>query len=590
MPSLDSLLTPANGQILALSGPLSKAAVEAVFKVALTRASGRAVVRKTREKRTSHNGDYWASLVSFPVAGPPAFFPHSHLMETTYAFLLLVEIKIGGHWYLGIFRHSCPSLSDWIDAHATNLPHAKLANAFSGGAAIRKLSIQRMTVSKHELRAASYEAADLQTSLPMMSAGRCVIRSVRFNDDTFGSVSVTINTSRVQRSGGRCSVEDIAELVFSVADATIQAPSNAFLGTFAQAIPLHGLPAGTAPNSVLFDWSSLLEGDGIELRRKPAGGQEFGREVRKRLLTRLLGEIIPLAGADPAYQLLLASGKPLGAISKMSTRYSLKSILGGRLVVRDVQAGESMPLAKWVRENDAYSITFNQPAYFFCGGALYHRADFASEVNAVRRCLLEIPALTAATSEKGITNANSSGFPVDSVFRIAEDSIYQNHDWLCCTDLGDEWADYLCIRDAALLFIHCKHGKVTAGASSFQEVVGQGLKNIGRVRSMPTEFVEKLKSFHTNKNEKWGGTEITRLRDAGRTWADFQNATFSLITDPDAKREIHLVVTMLSLASFDSAAAAVAPAPYFIQQIWILASFINTCREMGAKPVIVCKP
>jgi hypothetical protein len=48
-------------------------------------------------------------------------------------------------------------------------------------------------------------------------------------------------------------------------------------------------------------------------------------------------------------------------------------------------------------------------------------------------------------------------------------------------------------------------------------------------------------------------------------------------------------VTMLSRAAFEVAAGTAPPAPHFIQLVWLLASFTNSCREMGAKPVIVCR-
>jgi hypothetical protein len=174
------------------------------------------------------------------------------------------------------------------------------------------------------------------------------------------------------------------------------------------------------------------------------------------------------------------------------------------------------------------------------------------------------------------------------MFNICETALYQQRDWLCCADLGDKWADYLCIRGNALLFIHCKVGDETTGASSFQEVVGQGLKNLGRTRSTPKEFEAKLAA--TKKKRFWAKTKIERLRDAGREWTDFQTATANVLADPNAGREVHLVVTMLSKHGFEAAAAAAAPTPHFIQLIWLLASFINPCREMGAKPVIVCRP
>lgn len=587
-PSLEAIRTPANGQILALKKPLSKAAIEAAFKAAADHSSGRATVKEIRQKRTTADGDSWASLVCFPITDTPPFFPNTPLKEHTYGFLLLIEIETDNKWFLGVFKNRSASISEWLEARAKHLPRTKLTNAFSDGTRVNKLNLQRMTVSQHELRGASYEAADLQTSLPMMAANRCAIRSVRFNDDAYGSVSITVSTSRVQRSGGRCSVDDLADLVRTVAEETLESKTNAFLGSFAHSIPLDDLPAAAIPNSILFDWSSLLDTDELELRRTPTGAGVVGDEVNKRLLTRVLGETIPLVADGAGWQFLKRPQTPLGVLAATMTKYSVKTVLGNRLFVEDVQRGETFSLAKWARENDAYSITFTQPEFFFGSGALYHRANFASEVDTVKRCLQPEAALVNATSEKGKPAKNDSSFPINSVFRIAEDSIYAQRDWLCCADLGDEWADYLCIHGSKLTFIHCKAGNQTTGASSFQEVVGQGLKNLGRIQSTQAEFRAKVTA--TKKNEFWSGTKIARLRDPNRKWTDFETALVNILGDPNAIKEIHLVVTMLSKVGFDAAAVALPPTPHFIQLIWLLASFISTCREMGAKPIIVCKP
>jgi hypothetical protein len=585
-PSLDSLRAPANGQILSLKKPLSKAAVEAAFSAAADRASKRVIVKEIRRKRTTADRAFWASLVAFPLGATPSFFPNTPLKEQTYGFLLLIEIETNGKWFLGMFKKNAASLNEWLDARAKHLPRASLTNAFGDGTRVNRLNLQRMTVSQHELRGASYEAADLQTSLPMMAASRCAIRSVRFDDDIYGSVSVTVSTSRVQRSGGRSTVEDLAELVWDVVDETLEAKSNPFLGGFAQAIPLDELPAAATPTSVLFDWSTLLDTDDFELRRAPTDGNQ-GAAVNKRLLTRICGETIPLAPDGANWQFRKEVGPVLGTFAATATKFSIRTLLGNRLVVEDVGTEDTMPLARWVREHDAYSITFAQPEYFFGSGALYRRASFASEIDSVRRCLRPEPALGNATSEKGDPAKTDSQFPLNSIFRVVEDAIYPQREWLCCADLGDEWADYLCIRDGRLIFIHCKGGKETTGASSFQEVVGQGLKNLGRIQSTRAEFRAKLAA--TKNNKFWAGTKIARLRDANGKWSDFEVAIVDLLGNPNAAREVHLVVTMLSKAAFDAAAVTVPPAPYFIQLVWLLAAFIDSCREMGAKPVIVCK-
>jgi hypothetical protein len=203
----------------------------------------------------------------------------------------------------------------------------------------------------------------------------------------------------VQRSGARSTIEELADLVRTVAEETLKAKANAFLGTFAQEIPLGDLPAEVIPNSILFDWSYLLDSDALELRRKPTN-DGLGRRVRKQLLNRIMGETLSVEPHGAGWQFEKA-GKPLGTFAPTASRYSVRAILGNRLVVHDAGTAESISLVKWVRENDAYSITFTQPEYFFGSGALYHRADFGSEVDAVRRCLQAKAELDTATSEKG---------------------------------------------------------------------------------------------------------------------------------------------------------------------------------------------
>lgn len=587
-PSVDTLQTPANGQVFVLPKRLSKSTIALAFDVAESKADGRAVLKVVREGRSINGSDFFVSVVSFPHSGPPSFFPDSDLEEKTFGFLILLEVEVDGEWYLGVFKHGVASLAEWLDKNCIPLPRTKLVHAFSDGTAVGKMTVRRMTASKQELRRASYEAPDLQTSLPMMAAGRNAISTVRF-DSSDGSFSVTPSTSRVQRSGGRCTIDNLAAMVALVATATKANKTHPFLETFAQAVPLDDLPVGVTPNSILFDWCELQETDELELCRAPNAAGEEGRPVEKIVLARLLGETVPVIPDGTDWQFAHNPAKSLGRFRKTATKYSIRQLLWDLVFVRDTRmpGAEPVRLAKWVRDHDAYAITFTSPQYFFCGGALYFRAAFAKDVDFVRRCLHAEPGLAAATSEKGEPKKSHIVFPADSIFGIVENTLYPQRDWLCCTDLGDEWADYLCVRDGKLLFIHCKAGDLTKGASCFHDVVGQALKNLGRVRSTPDEFASKIaqswdKSF-------WGDTKIRRIRDAGKKGSAFAQAVKDLLANPDGGREVHLVVTMLSLAAFD-AIDRIHPPPHFLQVIWLLSAFINSCRESGAKPVIICQP
>lgn len=391
----------------------------------------------------------------------------------------------------------------------------------------------------------------------------------------------------MQQHGGRQQLDDLARLVRRVVEQVEANKNDPFLANFAQAISVSDLPQGAVPTSVLLHVSDLLEDTSLALYRKPVSRQPLSRELRKdKLIRRVLDGTLPVRlsrsgdlefGPDPT--------QPRGKLRPTTTGYSISTLLHNRVVVRDSR-GRVQPLNAWIRENDAYSITFTQPEYFYTGGALYRRASFAGEVDMVGRCLRPEQSLAVATSEKGVALVTSTEFAADSIFGKVE-QLYAPFDWLYCDDLGDEWADFVCVRNQRLIFVHCKHGMTTTGGTDFQDVVGQGLKNLGRLQSTPALFNAKLQQVAGSQHSRrWGNTAIERLR-AGGDWQNFRSAIGQLLANPDTAREVHLVVTMMSKAAFTAAASA--PMPYFIQQVWLLSSFINSCREMGARPVIVCK-
>ena len=583
-PSLDDLKTPASGQIFSLQAPLTAAVVRAAFAKASTTTDGPNVAEIVREKRTTGTLEYWASFVCFPVRKPPAFLPQTQLLEETFAFLLMLEMEVARKWYLGIFKHGGSSIGPWLESVANPLPRRQLTNAFSSSSAVPRLSVKRITTSKYELYGASYEASDLQETAPTLAASRSLIRTVHFRDSQAHTYGVTVGTSRVQRSGGRCAVSELAALVSEAVRKTRANKKSAFLSSFAQAVEIADLPAKCQPTSVLFDWTELLDDGDLELYRTPSRGQPAAQDVPKELISRLLGEPL-LVYRDVAGWVFGPKTKPRGSISATKTRFSIPSLLGNQLVVYNTTTTETMPLTRWVRENELYKITFSDPSFSFINGALCRKANFQQEVDMVRRTLRLERSLSAAQSEKGDPARTATSFPPNSIFHAVETSIYPKHRWLCCLDLGDEWADYLCIETDGIIFVHCKHAKPTTSAAAFHEVIGQALKNLSRAQSTPAEFIAKLSA--TRKTKYWAGRRIRRLR-AGAQWPAFEQGVTSLIGTPTAGREVHIVQTMFSKRAFDQ--AALSRPPHFIQLVGLLATFIGSCLEKAAKPVIICPP
>src|SRR6185436_12353468 len=89
--------------------------------------------------------------------------------------------------------------------------------------------------------------------------------------------------------------------------------------------------------------------------------------------------------------------------------------------------------------------------------------------------------LNHVINEKGnFTNA-STAFSTNSIFSFVENRVTHDADFAFLDDLGNEWADFIKLRANTLTFIHAKFGDSQFSASSFHEVVGQALKNIGNM-------------------------------------------------------------------------------------------------------------
>jgi hypothetical protein len=220
---------------------------------------------------------------------------------------------------------------------------------------------------------------------------------------------------------------------------------------------------------------------------------------------------------------------------------------------------------------------------------LYRIAAFKQEVAHVRRVLEVAPTLVAASSEKGGPYAeDASVFDFDSIFGVVESTVGADEAHLWCCDLGDEWADYIGVKSDRVTFYHCKHGAPTTGASSFQIVVGQALKNLSRIKFRYRDI--EVKVDQAEQRRYWGNTRIPLLAKRDDSWRALLHDVEEVLANPNAAWRVAIVVTALSLQQFNAAAAAERPAPHFIQLVWLLSEFISGCRSRDAQAVVYCRP
>jgi len=576
-----------SGNFHKATAPLDATSIEKLFdKIEDEWADGKPVLRQVREPGGTTTKFHYSILCIPLKPTPPPFLPNTNLRETRYGFVLLMELD----GVLAVFKRGASGFDEWVDSCTTPIKRGALTRVFAKGALYEKMSLRRMTVSRRELSGCSYESFDLATTIPGLALSRSIPRYIRLRHPQAGTVSLTPSTARVHKSGGRLDIATLAQDLAPII-AQFSAPHTpGFLDAFPIPEDFYSLPANVEPTAVLFELPSMGESD---------GGQSW--QVVSKTDGKPDENITDRIKKGYAEVLALKKSKTLWKFGGAQLAEGQLEITGGQLhvqlksKVKEVlvnQDNEEIELKTWLRQNKAFTVSFTSPEWFYTQGQLYRRSDFRRDIDLVYKIVDAHPAVAGLTSEKGNTkkyNKKTRGFDVGSIFRFVEDDLCASDKHLLCCDLNDEWADYISITSGSnggvIRFLHCKHDSPTVGASSFHDVIGQGLKNLGRAQATPNELVTKIgeleaQQFWTKK------VHIPRYRGPGNP----TKAAQELIADPFSRKEVVLVVTMLKKKAFEQEMRKTPLEPHFVQLVWLLSGFMHACREMGAKPLIVCQP
>ncbi len=596
MPQIDvsELQIPAAGQFFKVTRAINARFVEGLFdkvkEITGTRTLlGKAIYLPGQVLRKP----YRYSFAAFKLTSPASFLKAPKLTEIKYGFVLIVEVD----GYLGLFKKAVSGLEEELTKVSHLVGRTELINAYGEQAIYKKLSLRRMTISRYELEASSYEAQDLESSLPTLSVSRAVPRFIRLSKANVGSVSITPASARIHISGAKKDVKGAAELVLNVKKELEKNRSATFLDAFAMPITKAALPAGTSPTGILFDLTKLIEdSSGGEVQAFIQNGKNDPKIDVIEQLRQRLGENLLIA-ADGSDWKFGVKGKPrkLGTMKWEGERLSIVLSSTQKILIQ-VGGEKEKSLNRWVREENAFSVCFSNPEYFYTSGKLFRSNNLDAEIRLLKSILRPIAQLNTVTSEKGDWQGKQrtpyrttdTAFRTDTTFDVLEKHIAKTDDHVLCADLGDEWADYIVLdKDCKTLCLcHCKAGKVSPGGSPFHIVVGQALKNLGRVHVRPDNLKQKVQD--ARQREYWGNTKIRLLRRRSDSWAALEQGIQSFLENPSGSYEVSLVVTMLSKKLFDAESAQQIKSPEFIQQVWLLTAFISACREKGSRPLIFC--
>lgn len=278
--------------------------------------------------------------------------------------------------------------------------------------------------------------------------------------------------------------------------------------------------------------------------------------------------------------------------------------------------GERISLEKYLNSTNSFKILFDDGKVYFSGG-LYQTNQLYKNTNLkafpIENRIVTVKKLKDCNDEKfGEPGKKtlSDNWPEDCVFGTLINYIKGHYvekydgkiDYLVCDDMRKEIADFIGIDEERkkIILIHCKHGGSNKSASSFQDVCGQAIKNLGYVNrnsiNLKEDYVQKnhiglwnSKWDYSKKNTSFR-IETNRIVIGNITGENFWDKYKKILMDYESIIEIWLFVDLMSKEELDKQLGSDAPEEQISQIMVLLNSTDEMVSRSGAILKIFCKP
>lgn len=588
-----------SAQFYKIKKKITKKKISEVFKDISSEKIGGFLIRIIKEELVVNQEVILCSAVAYKIVSEPSFLDQTDIREEKYAFALIVEYDSA----VAIIKKHVSSLEKKFSEFLDEFEYEKFTN-FQGrnDPEYEKVTMSNMAISDAVIRSRAYEARRLNGILSSNSSSRSIPQSFRIKvqGDT---ITLTPNASRVTLRDKRSNLNEVVRWVM----ATVQeiknlANKSEFINGFASPITLEEVvQKGFEPIALFINLDELDElirsgNSASEIKVLRGGGEEAMSPLQmKRLFDCFKTPAKVVAGGTMVFK-----GKEVsGAVTLQKRVASFKSKITDNILLY-IENEQCMSLTKYINTHKPFSIMFNTPKYAYFGRDCFEDKKLLNNLPAVLSIFNPNYDFSGVRSEKEKNEDRRyppgiDKFPELSLFRKVEDLVCLPDGVTVCDDMNDEWADHIFFEPnanpPAISFIHSKFVKGESyGASSFHEVVAQGLKNIGRTFADTIEFREKHDRDWTGFYEN---TQITRVR-GGKNWTDIENALNAITSNQNSVRKIVLATPFLKKSvletQFNELAQTGTCRPHYIQLIWLINTFIGACKEYGVQPHILCNP
>lgn len=577
----------------------STAHINEIFVAASEDKKGNYLLNMRKQARTVSGQNIQFSICVFKLETLPSFVDEEispNWREQKLAYLLIVDFKD----YVFISRKNISGIDKLLYDGLTIIDYTILNTLFvDGDTYFEKFALNNTSVAQDSIRGKTIEAIDLKKSFSPYGAGKYVLSSVRVNNDD-EKTSIAFNTSRITKFGEKKYLDALFIWAHGVIEKIrnhIQA--NSFLDVFATPIEYEAHRDTLVPISFLFNLRKFHEDveSGRLLNCELRLSDDSIRQVPFQKILSALQSVFDVEavvnGADTTYKLKtsLADDIELSLNKKSITIHSEKA---SKLVLTFDNGNETSLTGYFNYYND-FIINFEDLSLVYTNRKLFKDSKLISYIDSFIDAFNGRTELNAVTSEKGTFTNSSTAFTANSIFNFVESRVIHDADFAFLDDLGNEWADFIKLKASTLTFIHAKFGDSQFSASSFHDVVGQALKNIGNMTPSNEQLDTKAAHWTGTFNIAGTNTAIERLR-VGANVATSIAAYKRVLLNPNLKREIVLAINFISRAQLRDrlnklrAGTPFAEKNQVIQILWLLSSLINSCQESGIGVHIICKP
>jgi hypothetical protein len=504
--------------------------------------------------------------------------------ETRYGFVLLLECAD----FVEVLASNTGDVAEMLSDGRVS--YQKLLALRSGpNAEVETLSTRTLRAARVGVSRTTQGGRHLERALPRVGANQAAPFQVGIREAE-RAWRISPGSGRVAESGPRQNLTDLCSWFAATCDDIHRADQpNEFLKSFAHPMSLAEIPLDVMPTALQLDPTVIddLLAAGATLRHGEVELTQVELEQVRQLVRELWLVDLPRSQVDEESNTWrLKSG--IAEVGRLIVRPTKISVVSDPLfsirVVHD--DGTSETLTHVFNSGDQpLRITFSDPSYAYAAGQLFRDHRLIGSRNGLLEVLSgQLP--QGANVEKAHHN---NEFAADSLFGFVVQHGSTHDDFLVCDDLGAEWADFVGVSNQRreVTFYHCKGGHVDVGASGLHEVVSQALKNLGYLSASPAELTNRAAKWR----HSWNATTVPRLQ-RGNSVDDFAAAFGVATASPVATRRVVVITSSLSKAAVTEAFQLLEQQPQSeaVHVLWLLSSFVDSCRNIGAIPLIVCRP